>query len=372
MVPAHGTVVYRVSTKNWLHAQPLVSAGLTLGESTPGIPAKITPVGQAFEATVTATNHAVVPVINPRVRLTVPSGWRVEGVSRQQKWVLRTGESVSGRWRIWPAETGKPELISSVDFGDVSITGTTELIVPPEIPRGTSALGDVRSAWESGGYGPVERDMSNGGWQPGDGKPLTINGNVYTKGMGAHAPTQMVYYLGGKCLAVASIVGIDDDRNDANKVGSASFEIWADGTKVADSGIRTWQDDPTSISAALTGATYMRLVVTDGGDTYSYDRGDWANLTGMARGARNPPAWPSFSAERTGCSHCPRRTVGAAVQGYSEGSQPHGRVRRQVVALKWSAGQDDRFVPGQRHRFGRQVHHAREPWVTAERDHIGQ
>jgi alpha-galactosidase len=118
--------------------------------------------------------------------------------------------------------------------------------------------------------------MSNGGWQPRDGKPLTINGVVYTKGMGAHAPTEIVYYVGGKCSTVTSIVGIDDDRDDARQVGSASFEIWADGTKVADSGVRTWRDDPISISGALAGASFLRLVVTDGGDTNSYDRGDWA------------------------------------------------------------------------------------------------
>nr|WP_225955402.1 NPCBM/NEW2 domain-containing protein [Kibdelosporangium phytohabitans] len=276
VVPAHGTVVYRVSSRNWWSAEPLVSAGLELGESIPGIPAQIVPAGQAFEVAVSATNHAVLPVINPRPRLSVPTGWRVEVLSQQRKLVLGSGESVSGRWRITPAATGKPELTSGVDYGGGSVTSTTELIVPPETPRGTSPLGDVPSAWESGGYGPVERDMSNGSWQPKDGKPLTINGTVYAKGMGAHAPTEIVYYLGGKCSAVTSIVGIDDDRNDANKVGSASFEIWADGAKVADSGVRTWRDDPISITGALRGAKFLRLVVGDGGDSPSYDRGDWA------------------------------------------------------------------------------------------------
>jgi alpha-galactosidase len=280
VVPAHGTVVYQVKTNgDWWRAQPLVGNGLSLGTQIPGIPANITPLGRPFEATVTATNHAVLPVINPRVRLTAPAGWQMELVDRQRKWILRSGESISARWRITPAATSSPELVSGVDFGNVSLTTHTGLIVPPEIPRGASALGDVASAWESGGYGPVERDMSNGGWQPKDGKPLTINGNVYAKGMGAHAPTQMVWYLGGKCSGMTSIVGIDDDRNDANKVGSATFEIWADGTKVADSGLLTWRDDPISISGALTGATFLRLVVTDGGDTFSYDRGDWANPT---------------------------------------------------------------------------------------------
>jgi alpha-galactosidase len=279
VVPAHGTVVYRVSTGKWWQAEPLVSAGMDLKASTPGIPAHITPAGLPFEVTVTATNHAVVPVIDPRVRLTAPPGWQAEPVNQQRKWVLRSGESISGRWRITPVATGSPELVTGVDFVGSSVIQRTELIVPPEIPRGELALGDVRSAWESGGYGPVERDMSNGGWQPRDGKPLTINGVTYAKGMGAHAPTEIVYYVGGHCSTVTSVVGIDDDRDDARLTGTASFEIWADGMKVADSGVRTWRDDPISLSGSLAGASFLRLVVTDGGDTNSYDRGDWATPT---------------------------------------------------------------------------------------------
>ena len=71
-------------------------------------------------------------------------------------------------------------------------------------------------------------------------------------------------------------VGIDDDRNDARQTGSTTFEIWADGTKVADSGLRTWADPALTLSAKLTGARYLKLVLTDGGNTNSYDRGDWA------------------------------------------------------------------------------------------------
>jgi alpha-galactosidase len=31
-----------------------------------------------------------------------------------------------------------------------------------------------------------------------------------------------------------------------------------------------------TLSAKLTGARYLKLVLTDGGNTNSYDRGDWA------------------------------------------------------------------------------------------------
>jgi alpha-galactosidase len=278
VVPPHGTVVYRVSAGNWWQAPPLVSSGLVLGAAVPGIPGKITPAGKPFEATVTATNHAVLPVINPEVRLDVPAGWQAVPVDQPRKYVLRTGESVSAKWRITPSATGKPVLTSTLTYQGGETSQTTELIVPPEPPHGVQALGDVPSALESGGYGPIERDMSNGSWKPGDGKPLRINGVAYPKGMGAHAPTEIIYYLGGQCQRVESFVGIDDER-DERQTGSATFQIWADGVKMADSGLRTWQDDPIALSAALTGASFLRLVITDGGDTNSYDRGDWAAPT---------------------------------------------------------------------------------------------
>lgn len=70
-------------------------------------------------------------------------------------------------------------------------------------------------------------------------------------------------------------VGIDDER-DEKQAGSAIFQIWADGVPKADSGLHTWRDDPVALSADLTGARFLRLVETDGADTNSYDRGDWA------------------------------------------------------------------------------------------------
>ena len=37
------------------------------------------------------------------------------------------------------------------------------------------------------GWGPVEKDMSNGEQAAGDGHPITLRGAVYAKGLGAHA-----------------------------------------------------------------------------------------------------------------------------------------------------------------------------------------
>jgi alpha-galactosidase len=66
---------------------------------------------------------------------------------------------------------------------------------------------------------------------------------------------------------------VDDEK--AAK-GSVTFEIWADGTKAADSGLLTTADGPRHLTADLTGATFVRLVVTDGGNGNDSDHADWA------------------------------------------------------------------------------------------------
>ena len=93
---------------------------------------------------------------------------------------------------------------------------------------------------------------------------------------GTHAIASVVYFIDRHCTALTVDVGIDDDRNDANKVGAATFEIWADGTKVADSGLRTWRDDAVTLTGNLTGARFLRIVTNGGPDGFRWDRGDWA------------------------------------------------------------------------------------------------
>ena len=51
----------------------------------------------------------------------------------------------------------------------------------------TRYLGDLRWALASNGLGPVERNMSVGGQAPRDGKPITLHGVTYPKGLGIHA-----------------------------------------------------------------------------------------------------------------------------------------------------------------------------------------
>ncbi|QFU93794.1 NPCBM/NEW2 domain-containing protein [Amycolatopsis sp. YIM 10] len=286
LVPPHATVIYRieVGAHDWARYEPLVSTGLEIAAHAPGVPGTITPAGQPFEVTVSATNHARVPVAGVRAELRAPDGWPVEQLAKPGKWLVGTEEAATARWRVVPpagAEGSTAELTGTVGYrtfghGTGGSTSPATVTVPPAPPTGAGALSDVGWVLARNGYGPPEKDMSNGSVPAGDGKPLTINGVTYAKGIGAHAVSEVVFFLDGRCSALTTDVGVDDEREPAQQRGSASFEIWADGRVAAASGVRTWQDPATTLSADLTGARFLRLVVTDGGDGNAYDRGDWA------------------------------------------------------------------------------------------------
>jgi hypothetical protein len=54
------------------------------------------------------------------------------------------------------------------------------------------------------GWGPIEKDQSNGDLAAGDGLTLTLNGTTYNQGLGAHAASDVRYSLGASRPASAS------------------------------------------------------------------------------------------------------------------------------------------------------------------------
>jgi len=63
---------------------------------------------------------------------------------------------------------------------------------------GNHYLSDLEWNSASNGFGPTELDMSNGNRVRGlDGRPISLHGQVYAKGLGVHAPSELVYQLGG-------------------------------------------------------------------------------------------------------------------------------------------------------------------------------
>src|SRR4029453_5848195 len=109
---------------------------------------------------------------------------------------------------------------------------------------------------------------------PADGGPITLAGVVYPQGVGGHAAADVRYAMNGTCTSFTAKVGVDDEVG-AN--GSVVFQVFADATKVAASGLVTGSSATVTLTANVTGATTLRLVITNGGDNTNYDHADWAD-----------------------------------------------------------------------------------------------
>ena len=86
------------------------------------------------------------------------------------------------------------------------------------------------------GWGPVERDSSNGEDQAGDGNPISIAGIAYAKGLGAHSWSAINYDLRGACTNLKASVGIDDE---IGLLGSVRFYVYVDGKQAYRSELAT-------------------------------------------------------------------------------------------------------------------------------------
>ncbi|WP_310584524.1 NPCBM/NEW2 domain-containing protein [Deinococcus sp.] len=166
-------------------------------------------------------------------------------------------------------------------------------------PVGSANLGRLASTdnflsdldWTSAknAWGPIEKDRSNGEQGPADGKPLTIGGQVYAKGLGVHAGSEVQYTLGGYCTTFTAQVGIDDE---VGNLGSVNFQLWNGAIKLYDSydsGVLRGSDSARAVSVNISGVQTLRLVVTDGGDNIDYDHADWGDAK-VSCESSSPPA----------------------------------------------------------------------------------
>ncbi|MEU1146051.1 NPCBM/NEW2 domain-containing protein [Streptomyces sp. NPDC005863] len=274
-VPAHGTVLLRVTADGaWEHQPPATELGLD-GDL-------LVEAGTPAEVASEVTNAGRTSAQRVSVTLDVPKGWAAKATSPNTVKSLRTGASLATSWKVTAPADAKPgpyDVTLKATYrsprgahAERVLPLTAQVVVAP--PSGTSSLGDQPWLSATNGWGPVERDTSNGEQEAGDGNPLTIGGTVYEKGLGVHAESAVEYYTGAACEKVTAQVGVDDEKS---AKGSVAFEIWADGKKAASTGVLTPAMPAQPLSADVRGARVVRLVATDGGDGVDSDHGDWAD-----------------------------------------------------------------------------------------------
>jgi PKD repeat protein/glucose/arabinose dehydrogenase len=171
-----------------------------------------------------------------------------------------------------------PAKLRVVDSQGASSTATVTITVGGG--QSLRYLSDLTPlATPTNGWGPLELDMSNGEAGAGDGPPITLDGYVFAKGLGAHAVSEVRYGV-ADCSRFLADVGIDDDRDphaiaDGHPDGSVTFQVWADGAKLVETPVLTSATSRQALSVDVTGKNELRLVVTDAGDGKTHDHADW-------------------------------------------------------------------------------------------------
>jgi alpha-glucosidase len=241
--------------------------------------------GSSFELSATFT------VADRDVRMvsiapTLPDGWTIEGepTTAQQ---LSAGEALEATWTVGvPAEgvSGTVEIPVEATYRDggrpyAASSQSTVWVTPPPLD-GTVFLSDVEWLEESNGYGPVERDQSNGQAAAGDGRPIEIDDVTYAKGIGMHATGSLTAWLGGTCSTFDAIVGIDDEVLETpgeSGIGSVRFEVYGDGTLLGQTAVLTNDDAAFPLSVDVTGVKRLRLVAHEATNGKNFDHADWAD-----------------------------------------------------------------------------------------------
>jgi hypothetical protein len=100
--------------------------------------------------------------------------------------------------------------------------------------------------------------------------PMRLDNRRYPRGIGTHAPSEIIYALDGKYSRLQAVV-FPPERN-----SSVVFQVFGDDKQLFDSGILRHRQSKT-VDVPLTGVRRLRLIVTDAGDGYTNDSANWAD-----------------------------------------------------------------------------------------------
>ncbi|MEV6949641.1 beta-galactosidase [Streptomyces sp. NPDC051172] len=241
--------------------------------------------GQAFTAEATVR----VPKDRPSASeltasLSAPDGWSVSAPSPASVKRVQPGGSATFTWKVQPPTGTLPSasaLTATVHYQQSGrqAVGDDERIVrgiPPAPPAGKSAVSDLPFLSSTNGWGPVERDSSVGEQAAGDGRPITINGVGYTKGLGTNSVSDVELYLAGNCSRLTADVGVDDETGGA---GTVTFSVIADGKTLVTTPAIHGKQAAVPIDVDVSGTQVVDLKVGDAGDGNGNDHGDWATPT---------------------------------------------------------------------------------------------
>jgi hypothetical protein len=141
-------------------------------------------------------------------------------------------------------------------------------------PEVTVSLTELPVESSTNGWGPYEKNRSNGELGANDGRTISIRGKTYAQGFGVHAPSSLVFKLNGKYKTFNSDIGLDDETAGD---GSVIFQVFGDGKKLYDSGTLLGTSVVKTVNVDVTGVQELKLVVISPTSSVASDHADWAN-----------------------------------------------------------------------------------------------
>lgn len=234
------------------------------------------------------------------VELALPEGWTATAETPATADALAPGETLTTTWQVVPPleADGDYTVGASASYqsttdpaGLRTIDAELGIYTLPKPPVAPVYASDHQWVSAENGWGPVERDMANGGRDAADGPALTLGGVTYEKGLGAHASSNIEYYTGGNCSRFTAMVGVDDSQGSS---GTVVFSVLADGEELIKTPLLGNSDDPVAIDVDISGAENVNLVVGTGPDGNGNDHADWADarFDCAPDGTTEPPSDP--------------------------------------------------------------------------------
>jgi alpha-galactosidase len=185
-----------------------------------------------------------------------------------------TGLPAASSYRLFDLWSKAVTTTTGTISASVPAHGTVAFRITPSTTGGTTFVSDMTWQASTNGWGPAERDRSNGEQGATDGRAITIAGTSYAKGIGAHANGTIDVALGGRCSTFTADVGVDAE---VGTNGSVTFTVLGDGVTLASTGVLRGGQTAQRLSVNVSGRNVLRLAVGNGGDNVNYDHADWAN-----------------------------------------------------------------------------------------------
>jgi len=158
------------------------------------------------------------------------------------------------------------EVVAEVLVAGSGIEFLSEL--EPSTAESTSPFGD-----DLGMVWPVRKDRCT------TGSPLRAGGRIWTRGIGVHAPSRIVYDLDGEWKSLRGRVAIDDEVISLPARGSARFRIKNGESLLWESPLLRGGDMPVALPPIdLQGVRQLVLEVDMADEMHVGDRADWLRL----------------------------------------------------------------------------------------------